>query len=77
MANMSVYAASQARRRRTVAFSRPRACRRQYHASTWSPGPKLTPMLSRVTDGNPEAFGRRVPMGRPVVLPVNGGIAAG
>jgi NAD(P)-dependent dehydrogenase (short-subunit alcohol dehydrogenase family) len=29
-----------------------------------APGPTLTPMLDRVTDGHPEAFARRVPMGR-------------
>jgi hypothetical protein len=28
-----------------------------------APGPTLTPMLSRVTDGHPEARARRVPMG--------------
>jgi NAD(P)-dependent dehydrogenase (short-subunit alcohol dehydrogenase family) len=29
-----------------------------------APGPTLTPMLDRVTDGHPEALARRVPMGR-------------
>lgn len=29
-----------------------------------APGPTLTPMLDRVTDGHPEAFAARVPMGR-------------
>jgi NAD(P)-dependent dehydrogenase (short-subunit alcohol dehydrogenase family) len=29
-----------------------------------APGPTLTPMLERVTDGHPEAFIRRVPIGR-------------
>jgi NAD(P)-dependent dehydrogenase (short-subunit alcohol dehydrogenase family) len=29
-----------------------------------APGPTLTPMLERVTDGKPEAFAGRIPMGR-------------
>jgi NAD(P)-dependent dehydrogenase (short-subunit alcohol dehydrogenase family) len=29
-----------------------------------APGPTGTPMLDRVTDGHPEAFAKRVPLGR-------------
>jgi NAD(P)-dependent dehydrogenase (short-subunit alcohol dehydrogenase family) len=64
MPNMAIYVAS---KHAVEGLSRAAAldlAASNIRVNVVAPGPTLTPMLSRVTDGHPEAFARRVPMGR-------------
>jgi NAD(P)-dependent dehydrogenase (short-subunit alcohol dehydrogenase family) len=64
MANMSIYVAS---KHAVEGLSRAAALElagANIRVNVVAPGPTLTPMLMRVTDGHPEAFASRVPLGR-------------
>ena len=64
MPNMSIYVAS---KHAVEGLSRAAALElagANIRVNVIAPGPTLTPMLVRVTDGHPEAFASRVPMGR-------------
>lgn len=64
MPNMSIYVAS---KHAVEGLSRAAALEvagANIRVNVVAPGPTLTPMLLRVTDGHPEALASRVPMGR-------------
>jgi NAD(P)-dependent dehydrogenase (short-subunit alcohol dehydrogenase family) len=64
MPNMSIYVAS---KHAVEGLSRAVALEvagANIRVNVVAPGPTLTPMLLRVTDGHPEALANRVPMGR-------------
>ncbi len=64
MPNMSIYVAS---KHAVEGLSRAAALElagANIRVNVVAPGPTLTPMLMRVTDGHPEAFASRVPLGR-------------
>jgi NAD(P)-dependent dehydrogenase (short-subunit alcohol dehydrogenase family) len=64
MAGMSIYAAS---KHAVEGLSKSAALElagENIRVNVIAPGPTLTPMLERVTDGHPEAFAKRVPLGR-------------
>jgi NAD(P)-dependent dehydrogenase (short-subunit alcohol dehydrogenase family) len=64
MAGMSVYAASKHAVEGLSKSAALELAAERIRVNVVAPGPTLTPMLDRVTDGHPEAFAKRVPLGR-------------
>jgi NAD(P)-dependent dehydrogenase (short-subunit alcohol dehydrogenase family) len=64
MAGMSVYAASKHAVEGLSKSAALELAAEHIRVNVIAPGPTLTPMLDRVTDGHPEAFAKRVPLGR-------------
>jgi NAD(P)-dependent dehydrogenase (short-subunit alcohol dehydrogenase family) len=64
MAGMSVYAASKHAVEGLSKSAALELAADHIRVNVVAPGPTLTPMLERVTDGHPEAFAKRVPLGR-------------
>jgi NAD(P)-dependent dehydrogenase (short-subunit alcohol dehydrogenase family) len=64
MAGMSVYAASKHAVEGLSKSAALELAADHIRVNVVAPGPTLTPMLNRVTDGHPEAFAKRVPLGR-------------
>jgi NAD(P)-dependent dehydrogenase (short-subunit alcohol dehydrogenase family) len=64
MAGMSVYAASKHAVEGLSKSAALELAAENIRVNVVAPGPTLTPMLERVTDGHPEAFAKRVPLGR-------------
>lgn len=64
MPGMSIYVASKHAVEGLSKTAALEVARENIRVNVVAPGPTLTPMLHRVTDGHPEAFAARVPLGR-------------
>ena len=64
MAGMSIYAASKHALEGLSKAAALELAAENIRVNVVAPGPILTPMLSRVTDGHPEIMAQRVPLGR-------------